>query len=60
MPHASPEEREAARKNLYDFVGVLLRIASRYTDEELERERAIRAKNGGAVESGSGHNQPPL
>ena len=51
MPDASPEEREAARTNLYGFVAVLLRIATREATEEAER--AIRAKDGGEVESES-------
>ena len=51
MPDASPEEREAARTNLYGFVAVLLRIATREATEETEL--AIRAKDGGEVKSES-------
>ncbi len=49
MPNATEDEREAARANLYAFVAVLLRISTRCANEEYER--AIRAKQGGAVES---------
>ena len=51
MPDASPEEREAARTNLYGFVAVLLRIATREATEEAEQ--AIRANGGDEVESES-------
>ena len=51
MPDATPEEREAARTNLYGFVAVLLRIATREATEEAEQ--AIRANGGGKVESES-------
>jgi hypothetical protein len=51
MPDATAEEREAARANLYAFVAVLLRIATREATEEAERE--IRANGGGEVESES-------
>jgi hypothetical protein len=51
MPDATEEEREAARANLYAFVAVLLRIATREALEETERE--IRANDRGAVESGT-------
>jgi len=51
MPGAGPEEREAARANLYGFVAVLLRIATR---EALDRvEKPIRANADGEVESDS-------
>ena len=53
MPDATAEEREAARANLYGFVAVLLRIATREATEEAEQ--AIRAKSGGEVESESAH-----
>jgi hypothetical protein len=49
LPNAAPEKREEARKNLYDFVTILLRIATRRADEENTSE--IRAKSVGAVES---------
>lgn len=48
---ASPEEREAARANLYGFVAVLLRIATR---EALDKGgKPIRAHGTGEVESES-------
>ena len=51
MPDATADEREAARANLYGFVAVLLRIATR---EALDNGgKPIRAKGGGAVESES-------
>ena len=49
MPNASEADREEARANLYAFVAVLVRIAKRRTDEEIERE--IRVKAEGKVES---------
>jgi len=43
MPMATDAEREAARENLYGFVKVLMRIATRRATEETEL--AIRASN---------------
>lgn len=57
MPGATPEQRETARQELYDFFAVLLRIATRRATEEYER--TIRAKNDHAVISASGVS-PPL
>jgi hypothetical protein len=51
MPHASEEEREKARENLYAFVTVLVRIATRLAHEECEQE--IRLKGERTVESES-------
>lgn len=51
MPDATGEEREAARANLYGFVAVLLRIATREALDNVEK--SIRAKGGGEVESES-------
>ena len=57
MPTATLEEREAARANLYAFVAVLLRCATRRANEESESE--IRASDPAAVESDSGVTPPP-
>jgi hypothetical protein len=51
MPDATPEEREAARANLYGFVAVLLRIATREALDNVEK--SIRANGEGEVESES-------
>jgi hypothetical protein len=51
MPDASQEEREAARANLYGFVAVLLRIATREALDNVEK--SIRANGEGEVESES-------
>lgn len=53
MPDATPEERKAARANLYGFVTVLLRIATREALDNVEK--SIRANGGGEVESDSTH-----
>lgn len=51
MPEATADEREAVRANLYGFVTVLLRIATR---EALDKGgKPIRTNNGDAVESES-------
>ena len=52
MPHATHEEREEARQNLYEFFAVLLRIATRRANEDHEAQ--IRAKKDDAVELGCG------
>ena len=51
MPDATAEEREAARANLYGFVAVLLRIATREALDNVEK--SIRANGEGEVESES-------
>lgn len=51
MPDATAQEREAARANLYGFVAVLLRIATREALDNVEK--SIRAKNEDEVESES-------
>lgn len=51
MPDATAEEREAARTNLYGFVAVLLRIATREALDNVEKP--IRANDGSEVESES-------
>jgi hypothetical protein len=51
MPDATLEEREAARTNLYGFVAVLLRIATREALDNVEK--SIRANGVGEVESES-------
>ncbi len=51
MPDATPEEREAARANLYGFVAVLLRIATREALDNVEKP--IRTNGEGEVESDS-------
>ena len=56
MTGATEDERGAARTNLYAFVAVLLRSASRRANEEYERE--IRAGEEDAVESGNGVTSP--
>ena len=43
MPDASLEDREEARRRLYAFVGVLLRIATRLEKEATDREGAREA-----------------
>jgi hypothetical protein len=55
MPDASPEQREGARANLYEFAGVLLRIATRRVTEE--HDKSIRASRACTVESDYG--SPP-
>ncbi len=40
MPHATPEELEAARENLNQFAAVMLRVFTRMARED--HERAIR------------------
>jgi hypothetical protein len=51
MPDATLDEREAARANLYGFVAVLLRIATREALDNVEK--SIRANGKGEVESES-------
>lgn len=48
MPHATMEEREAARENLRAFAAVVVGIAKRLAQEE--REGAIRATGGCGVD----------
>ena len=51
MPNASEEERGKARENLYAFIAVLVRIATRLAQEEGEQE--IRLNGERTVESES-------
>lgn len=41
MPGCTHEQRHEARKNLYGFVGVLLRIAERRAREGIEMEEML-------------------
>lgn len=43
MPDATPEVREEARRRLYDFVGVMLRIATRLEEERRATKDSLNA-----------------
>lgn len=51
MPEAAPEVRETARRRLFDFVGVMLRIAVRL---EAEKRRGLNSPESGGRPTMSG------